>query len=164
MAANPNWARWIFASVADYLKAVAVAHDIPALVEGVDDRSDGFMRASDHVEIRITGPFTREISRAYHEVLLDANVLLSSRMDGAAKNRLTIQTMAGLFQEAMSRQIPIFKCGSEPGDDPDALVACLSPRWGRNDSVRVFHFGQINATARLRQSVVDARYCTYLDE
>ena len=85
-------------------------------------------------------------------------------MDGAAKNRLTIQTLAGLYQEAMSKQIAVYKFGSEPGDDPDVFVACLSPQSGRNDSVRVFHFGQINATARITQSVVDARYSTYLDE
>jgi len=53
--ANPNWARWVFASVASYLKRVAEEAHLPALVEGLDDRTTEFMEATDRCEIRITG-------------------------------------------------------------------------------------------------------------
>ena len=54
------------------------------------------------------------------------------------------------------------RLGNEPGDDR-GLVGCLLPRTGRNDAVRVFHFGQTDQTDRQKQVMIDARYVTYLD-
>lgn len=162
MPANPNWVRWIFASLAHYLKEVATDANLPAIVEGLDDRDDAFMHATDRVEIRINGPFTQEQSRGYHRVLVDANVLLSSRYDDS-KNGYALHKFLGLFHEAMDMVIPVFKFGLEPGDD-ESQIGCLSPRAGKNDSVRVIHFGQIEKTDRLKQSMVDARFIMYLNE
>ena len=149
MAANPHWARWIFHSVADYLKEVATDVDLPVLIEHFDERTTAFERATDRAEIRITGPFDQELSKGYHRIYVDANVLLTSRYDGAAKNAATILKYAGLFQEAMSEPIAVWNFGGEPGDyvedDPETQVflGCLIPRPGRNESVRVMNFGQI---------------------
>jgi len=74
MSANPNWARWVFASVATYLKQVAAESHLPALVEGLDDRTTEFMEATDRCEIRITGPFTKELSHNYFQVEVLVNV------------------------------------------------------------------------------------------
>ena len=158
MPANPNWPRWIFASLATYLKQVATDNQLAALVEGLDERSTQFMEASDRVEIRITGPFIRELSHSYWELKVDANVLLSSRFDGPdTKNRYTFAEIAGIFQAAMDAAIAVYRYGNQPGDD-ETLVGCLSPLTGRYDAVRVFHFGQINTTDGLRQSMIDAKY------
>lgn len=158
MAANRNWPRWIFASLATYLKQVATDNALPALVEGLDERSAQFMEATDRAEIRITGPFIRELSHNYWELQVDANVLLSSRFDGPdRKNRYTFAQLAGAFQAAMDSAIAVYKYGNQPGDD-DSLVGCLSPLSGRRDAVRVFHFGQVNPTDGLRQSMIDAKY------
>jgi len=158
MPANPNWARWVFASMATYLKQVAQDNNVPALIEGVDERASAFMDASDRIEIRITGPYTRELSHNYYELSLDVNVLITSRFDGPDKNRYTPQKIAGIFQEAMDGAIAVYRYGDQPGDDDHALVGCLSPRSGRRDAVRVLHFGQLNATDRIRQSLVDCGY------
>lgn len=168
MAADPNWARWIFASVADYLKEVADAHQIPTLVEGLDDRTDAYMQSTNRAEVRVNGPYTQEVSQGYFRVWVDVNVLLTSRMDGN-KNGYDIQRLAGIFQSAMHDQIPVFNYGNQPGDFvedlPDSLrhLGCLSPRAGPNDSVKVLHFGQIEKTDRIKQSAVDARYVMYLN-
>ena len=164
MPANPNWARWIFASVADYLKEVAVDADLPVIVEGLDDRDEAFNSATDRAEIRINGPFTQELSRGFYQISVDANVLLSSRLDGAKKNGYAIHKFLGLFHEAMDDVIPIFKHGLEDGDDSEVQIGCLTPRPGKNDAVRVLHFGQIDKTDRLKQSAVDARYIMELSE
>lgn len=170
MAANPNWARWIFASVADVLKEVATDASLPVLVDHLDERSDAFMKASDRVEIRITGPFSQQISHAYHRVQVDVNVLLTSRYDGPSKNAMSILKFAGLFHEAMDSPIPVFNYGNEPDDFDDdnpssqVFLGCLTPRPGRNEAVRVFNFGQNDKTDKLKQTVVDARYVIYLEE
>jgi hypothetical protein len=170
MAANPNWSRWIFHSVADYLKQVATEASLPVLIEHFDERTAQFEHASDRAEIRITGPFDQELSKGYHRIYVDVNVLLTSRYDGAKKNAATILKYAGLFHEAMSLPIPVWNFGGEPGDyvasDPDTQVhlGCLVPRPGNNNSIRVLHFGQLDKVDKIKQTAVDARYVLYLNE
>ncbi len=160
MPANPNWARWIFASIAKTLNAVADTNSIEAIVEGVDDETDTFTQATDRVEIRISGPFTKEMSGEYR-IQMDINVILTSRFDGQQKNRHAILTNAGLFHEAMDQAILIYKYGNTVGDD-DSYLGCLVPRSGENDTVRVIHFGKVDPTDKVKQSVVDARYEMFL--
>lgn len=158
MAADVNWPRWVFASLATYLKQVAQDSNTPAMVEGLDERSSEFMGATDRVEIRITGPDIRELSHNYWQLKVEANVLISSRFDGlGAKNRYSFTQIAGVFQMAMDAAIAVYRYGNRAGDD-ETLVGCLSPLSGRRDAVRVFHFGQINTTDGLRQSMIDAKY------
>jgi hypothetical protein len=157
MPANPNWARWVFASVATYLKEVAADAEIPVLIEGLDERTTEFMSATDRCEVRITGPFTREVSHEWFQIEVLVNVLFVSRYE-EQKNQYAIIQKTGVFQEAMDGPIAVRKYGAGPDDDEHALVGCLSPVQGRNDAIRVMHFGQITPTDRLKQSMVDARY------
>ena len=157
MPANPNWARWVFASVASYLKEVAADAEIPVLIEGLDERTTEFMEATDRCEVRITGPFTQEISHDYFRVEVIVNVLFVSRYE-EQKNQYAIMQKIGVFHEAMDGSIAVYKYGSLPGDDQHALVGCLSPIQGRHNAIRVLHFGQITPTDRLKQSMVDASY------
>jgi hypothetical protein len=157
MSANPNWARWVFASVATFLKQVAQQQQLPALVEGLDDRTTEVMEATDRCEIRITGPFTKELSHNYFQIEVVVNVLFLSRYE-EQKNQYAILQKIGVFHEAMDGAIAVYKYGKEPGDDEHALVGCLKPVQGRNDTIRVLHFGQVDPTDRLKQSMVDARY------
>lgn len=157
MAVNQNWARWIFASLAKYLKEVATEHEVPALVEGVDDRTDAVMDASSHVEIGITGPFSREASRGYYILRVGVRVLIQSRMDKPPANRYTPQQIAGYYHEALDAVIAVYRYGNGPDDD-QTLLGCLSPLNGKNDAVKVHHFGQMTPTDRLRQSMVDCWY------
>jgi hypothetical protein len=160
MSVNPNWARWIFASISYHLKTVATDNNIPAIVEGVDDVTDSFSEATDHAEIRISGPDTQQLSGEYR-LLVSVNVLLASRFDGKQKNRHALLTNVGLFHEAMDQAILIYKYGNTLADD-DSYLGCLTLRPGKNDSVRVIHFGQIDPTDKVKQSAVDARYEMFL--
>ena len=157
MSANPNWARWVFASVATFLKQVAQSQQLPVLVEGLDDRTTEFMEATDRCEVRITGPFTKELSHNYFQIEVVVNVLFLSRYE-EQKNQYAIMQKMGVFHEAMDGAIAVYKYGSGADDDEHVLVGCLSPVQGRSDAIRVMHFGQINPTDRLKQSMVDARY------
>ena len=157
MSANPNWARWVFASVATFLKQVAQSQQLPVLVEGLDDRTTEVMEATDRCEIRITGPFTRELSHDYFQIEVVVNVLFLSRYE-ESKNQYAIMQKIGVFHEAMDGSIAVYKYGSGADDDEHVLVGCLSPIQGRSDAIRVMHFGQVDPTDRLKQSMVDARY------
>ena len=161
MPVNPSWARWAFASVATFMKQLAVDANIPALVEGLDERTTEYMEAANRVEIRMSGPFTKELSKDYHELGVDINLLFTSRYE-INGNQYDIIKTVGRFHEALDGPIPMKRLGNEPGDDR-GLVGCLLPRTGRNDAVRVFHFGQTDQTDRQKQVMIDARYVTYLD-
>jgi hypothetical protein len=167
MPTDPNLARYIFASVATYLKATATDNDLPVVVEGLDERTEAFLESTDHVEIRVNGPFSQELAKDCFRLWVDANVLLTSRMD-ANKNGYTIQRLAGIFQAAMDASIPIWNYGDQPGDfdplDPATQkhLGCLSPRTQTSESIKVLHFGQVEKTDRVKQSIVDARYQMYL--
>jgi hypothetical protein len=164
MSANPNWARWLFASAASVLKNVAESNDLPVLIEHLDERTAAFIQSSDRAEIRITGPFSQEISKDYHRLLVDVNVLLTSRYDGAAKNQYAILKNAGLFHGALSMPIPVWNYGPEDGDynDSPVFIGCLLPKGAKGDLIKVFNFGQTNETDKIKQSVVDARFEMYL--
>ena len=64
----------------------------------------------------------------------------------------------------MDGALAIYRFGTGPDDDSDSLLGCLTPRPGKNDSIRVLHFGQIETNDRLKQGMVDARYVMYLSE
>jgi hypothetical protein len=172
MAANPNWARWMFSSVATELRTLAEDNNLACLVEHLDERTDAFMKAPDRVEIRITGPFDQALSKGYHRSILDVNVLLTSIYGGQKKNALDILKFAGLYQERMGEPFPVYNYGTEVGEfnDPDVMtrqqifLGCLLPIAGKNNSVKVFNFGQTDKVDKLKQSVVDVRLSIDLEE
>jgi len=77
------------------------------------------------------------------------------------ENAYDIVQWGGILQEAMLEPIPIYKYGSNPGDD-ESLIGCLTLRKSRGDSIRLIHFGQISREDRIRQAAVDGRYEMYL--
>lgn len=159
--ANVNWARWIHASVAKYLKGIADTNAIASLVEGIEDRTDEFMEAGDRVEIRMNGPFVQEVSKGCFRFWVDINVLAFSNTGEQAKNSYRLDEILGIFQAAMDSVIAVNRYGTGPDDD-DTLLGCLFPRSGRNDSIRIFHFGEIDKDTSLRQGMIDARYIMYI--
>ena len=172
MPTNPNWARWIHASIGYALTNVAkgMSPPLPVMVEGVDERSSAFMQASDRAEIRITGPFSQKLGPDDYLIYVDANVLITSRYDGYQKNALQHLLLGGIFQEAMDTPIVLWNYGNQAGDyvdgSPDTQVdlGCLTTRVDGNSSVKLFNFGQIDKTDKIKQVAVDARYFIYLPD
>jgi hypothetical protein len=111
----------------------------------------------------VNGPKTSELSLGYFRLYVDVNVLLFSNMGGDARNAYTLDINLGQFHQAMDALIPIYRYGTDPEDD-GSLLGCLSPRSGKNDSIQVFTFGQVDKDTRLREGMVDARYVMHLSE
>lgn len=162
MAANRALRKWIQASVAKYFKDVANAESpvIPCLIDGIETRSDAFMEAPNRVEVRVNGPYTKRFSGC-EMARVFINILVSSMMDGAEENVYKCDEILGVFHEAADADIPIFKYGSEVGDD-ESLYACLKLISGKNDYLRVVTFGQLQDNTRLRQGMVAGTYEVYV--
>jgi len=153
---DSNLSRWIFQSVAKHFKATANGISLPYFVEGIDERSDDTMRVS-HVELRVTGPESKEVSNGYYELKLGINFLFTKNMDEASADVFDLIQWTGVFANAMQEPIPIYKKGTGAEDD-GSLIGCLRVHRGRNEAVRIWHFGQLDKDTRVRQSEVDAVY------
>lgn len=153
---DKNLARWIFQSVASHFDSVANGISLPYFVEGIDERSNDVMR-EDHVELRVTGPTLKEVSKGYFNVDLVINFLFTKNMDIANADAFDLIQWTGVFAEPMLEPIPIYKKGDGVEDD-DTLVGCIQVKKGRHEAVRIYHFGQIDKDTRIRQSEVDALF------
>jgi hypothetical protein len=158
---QPDWARYIFASAADYFKEVAADNNLPVVVDHLDERTESFMRATDRAEVRITGPVIKHPSNGYYIAYVDVSILLTSRYDGKRKNAYEIVKNAGAFQSAMDLPIAVWNFGGEPGDydednvDSQVFLGCLNLRPGT--SVQVIHYGQTAPEEKSKMSEVNCR-------
>ena len=155
-----NLARWTMSSIAVYFKTVADNLSITYFVEGVDERESDTMRV-EHVELRVNGPYVRELSRNYWRVHIDVNILLIDYMTMSTENAYDINQWGGEFLAAMTGTIPIYRLGAGVIDD-DSLVGCLTQRTGISEPARLIHFGQISKEDRIRQAAVDGQFEMYL--
>lgn len=153
---DKNLARWIFQSVASHFKSVADGISLPYFVEGIDERADSTMRV-DHVELRVTGPTIKEVSKDYYNVDLVINFLFTKNMDIVSADAFDLIQWTGVFVNEMLEPIPIYKKGDGVEDD-GSFVECIRVKKGRNEAVRTYHFGQVDKDTRVRQSEVDAVY------
>lgn len=151
---DANWPRWVQASIADHFSVAADAISIPSLVEGIDERTTAFYESPERIEIRINGPFIVEQSKGYWNIQADVNILIFSHMGGKLPNAYSGTDIAGAMAQAANDPIPIYKYGTGVDDD-QSLIGCLTLRRGPKESVKVFHFGEIDRENRLRQFAVD---------
>ncbi len=161
MAMDENLARWVFSSIAVYFSNIATGLSVPFLVEGIDERETDIME-SDHAELRVNGPFIKELSHNYWQIFVDINILLTDHMAMTQEDAYEIIQRCGTFQQAMFIPIPVKKYGTGVDDD-GTQIGCLTLRKTKNDNVKIIHFGQISRVDRIRQSVIDGRYKMYLE-
>jgi hypothetical protein len=157
---DANLARWTMASIAVYFKDVADTISLTFFVEGVDEREPDTMR-QEHAELRVSGPYVRELSHDYWRVHIDINIMLTDYMKMSTEDAYDINRWGGVFLTAMTDPIPIFRFGTGPDDD-GSLVGCLTQRKGFSEPARLIHFGQVSREDRIRQAVVDGRFEMYL--
>ncbi|KPK52074.1 MAG: hypothetical protein AMS22_09865 [Thiotrichales bacterium SG8_50] len=157
---NENLARWTAASINVYFKTVADTIGLTYFVEGVDERDSGTMLA-EHAELRLSGPFIREVSNGYWRIHVDVNVMLTDQMKMSTEGAYDIHDWGGAFLAAMLEPIPVYRLGAGVEDD-DSLIGCLTQRKGFSEPVRLIHFGQVSREDRIRQAVVDGRFEMYL--
>ena len=141
--------RWIISSMSEVIKSASDGIPLPLLVEGIDENS---CYNKNHAEFRFTGPFATTSAPGRYHIKVVGNILLTSYMDldGSAYD---LFTWAGTFQRVMLDPIPVYKYG-----DGGALLGCLDVVRSALGDVKIYHFGQVSKTDRVRQSEVDALY------
>src|SRR5438067_2527026 len=118
MGYNPNWDRWIFASVTKHFNDAAAVATIPMYVEG-DSRITA--EKLDYYEFRMNGPIVKGLSGNEWRLDLELNILVVSKdLTDFHKCR----KMTGIMAAAFITGIPLFKYGSNIGDD-QSQFGCL---------------------------------------
>lgn len=158
MGMNPNWARWVFASVSTYFDANR--QGLALYIEGTDKL--GRRTDKDYLEFSLNGPYITELSAGFWELLFDVNVLVCSLKDAQDTHR--IFNNVGIVTTMFAMQIPIYKLGrNSPDPDDQSLIDCaLLETEGRNGGVLINHFGQFDPTLPVVQSTVEGSYKLFI--
>jgi len=155
-AANPNWARWVFASVSKHFDDRRSG--IHMFIEG---QHRDTRELKDYFELRVDGPTLLEVSKGCWKLRVEVNILATATFDEA--NYHTIHTLAGIAQAAFTT-IEVYKYGINIQDD-QTFLGCLILRQNRStrDFLELNHFGRIDVSIPLMQATVEGHYTMTLN-
>jgi len=154
---DPNWGRWIFASVSNYFNTISGAASIPFFVEGADKADTEEL---EYFEFRINGPEFKEISRNFWNIRVEINVFCEAKRQ--KENFHRIHALTGVAASMFANSIECFKFGTGAGDDSTSFI-CLQLESKGGEDVRVHHFGQLEPDLLAMQATVDGCYEGFLD-
>ena len=148
--------RWVFASVSKHVNDF-VASALPTTPLFIEGQHRDTSKKPDFLELRMDGPYYTELSRDYHDVYIEINILVQSGQND--RNYHRIYDSVGISVKSLEGPISVFRFGSGVNDD-NSFVGCLlleQTLKGR-ERIQVNHFGQIEPKASLFQSTVEAHY------
>lgn len=157
MNINPNWQRWITASVNKHFNTAK--GDYTLYIEG-DERvtSDEGVFA----ELRSDGPFFKRPCKGLVYMDVEINVLIQAVMDPT--DLYVGPKIAGYFAAIFTNIIRVYKYGNG-NDDDDTLLGCLRQRDDRNhNSLDIGNFGIIRQDTRITQMTIEGHYRLELQE
>lgn len=138
-----NWNRWIFASISKHFDEQR--QGIPIFVD------QGMSEDKQYFEIRVDGPFWKQISKSSFQGVIEINVLCVVKKE--VDDFHAIYRLTGIISAAMMmNQINVYKYG-DPGDN--SFLGCLIRM---NDPIDVKNYGQIEPDVPILQSTVETTY------
>jgi hypothetical protein len=147
---SPDWARWVYASIVKYYKAVSQEIGVPLYVEGNDQFTSTLQ---EYFELRISGPNVKAQSKGDYLLHVDINLLVS--VSKSIPNSFRVHEIGGLLQSKVV-DIPVYMIGSDEDDDGETLVFCLKLR--QEYPIKWVYLGRTESATGVLQGVVDSRY------
>ncbi len=150
MGINPNWNRWLFASVTTYFQ------DAISPLKFVAE-SQNEVVTGDQVNLRMTGPqWLQCTANQYYAEIVISN-LIRCMID--SKDFHKIFRMVGIVEAACIVCIPVKKYGNTIGvDDATVVIGQLILQRNGDRDVETAHYGQISAELPAFESTVEAKY------
>jgi hypothetical protein len=149
---DPNWARWVFASVSKFFEEHR-GHT-KMFVEGTDMK--GRREDEDYFEFRFNGPIIDEVSKEWYFLFFDVNILVCSLQD--QKNFHRLHNSVGRASTMFDKVIPIYKYGDGPDDDGSLIDCAYLITEGGNGGIYINHHGKFDPTLNVLQSTVEGSY------
>lgn len=157
MAQDPNWARWIKASIYSWFEAHRQA-TAPNNVLYFESNDRETSTVSDWAELRFMGPWLQELSRNYWMFDITVNLFIASAID--PKDLYKIDRLKGIYLPMFADTIGVFRLGTGTFDD-STLMECLILQSSGNNMIQVINLGIVNSTdhvTRLEQCAIQAKY------
>jgi len=153
---NPNWGRWIFASMSGEFKG-QFESNFGVFIEGTHR---GLPANTELLEFRMDGPTQKQPSRGYFILGVEVNILVRSFMDDRDFHK--IRRSCGEVATWLMQNHCIYRYGDGPDDD-DSLLGTLQ---FKNRTFRevspINHFGQIDPAYQLEEATVEAVFELHL--
>ena len=147
--------KWIFASVAKHFDDRK--QTVPLFVEGMLRQTN---QVTNWAEFRLDGPYFTELSKNYHRVEIEVNVLIESAAN--TTDAYIYLKNVGIFAKAFTKVIHVFRLGDAPEDD-GTLVGCLYLKQEYREKLVISHFGESKPDQKQRQSQIEGHYEMFLD-
>jgi len=149
--ANPNWARWIFASVSKHFDDRKGDYEL--FIEG---QYRNVNPPKDFFELRMDGPYITEQNKGYFQVYVEINVLVQSHMDDTNYHRIHETTG---YVSSIYTGIKLYKFGNGPLDTQEEF-GCLRllQNTQKRNRIEINQFGQIDPKVRLMQASIEGHY------
>lgn len=157
MAQDPNWPRWIRASISKHFVDGKGTNNY-LFLEGQD--RDTSLKA-DWAELRQMGPWMQEVSKDYWLFDMRINLFIACGIDQTDLYKM--QRLQGIYAPLFVNTIPVLRLGTGPDDD-QTLMECLQLSPLRHEQIQILNFGQVNTTdhvTRMEQSAIQAKYRMY---
>ena len=151
VGANPNWSRWIFASISKHFDDCK--GDLDLYIEG---QYRDLKPAKDFIELRVDGPFITELTKGEYKLRFEVNVMVQSRMDDINYHRIytDVGKVSSIF---LPMQVYKYGTGSEDTGESFGCLKLLQSTRTR-ERIQVNHFGQIEPEVPLVQASVEGHY------
>jgi hypothetical protein len=144
---------WVFASACKHF--IDTIDDIPVYVEGQERNTTDL---SDWCELRIDGPWIRDVSNSVIVVTAEINVLIGTAIDST-----------NLYKESVNHTkiVPaftdfcVYKYGpSDNAENDGSLIGTLilQPIREMSERLEIARFGQIDPAVRLLQSTIEGHF------
>lgn len=151
MAMNPNWPRWIFASLSKHFYDRRGGYAF--YIEG---QERDVPAPPQLIELRVDGPYATELTMNHWRLYTEVSVLVQCTKDMADYH--LIHRITGLVAAAFT-DLPVYKYGD--GDDDDQTqFGCMQliQDIGRRERIQINNFGQISQDVPLLQSSIEGHY------
>lgn len=157
MPANPNWERWIFASISKHFDDRR--QGVELFIEGQKQKVPS---PPDLFELRVDGPDFTQVSALDWEIHIEVGVLVNATNDQKDYHR--IHKLCGIITEAFT-DIPVYRYG-DGVDDDDSFLGCLllQQDLGSRKSIQVTPFGKTDVAVPIMQSSVEAKFAMTLTQ
>jgi hypothetical protein len=156
---NPNWGRWVVASVTDEFMDDFASSDYKLLADGqiLIESTD----EKGQLELRIDGPVNRQPSSGFYileDIVINCHVQVYNGNGLYEKNRI-----AGLLEVWLGRDHCIYRYGDGVDDDDTYFGSLVLQTRGRLDGVKTHYFGK-EENDNFEQLSVEANYNIYLSQ
>lgn len=156
---NPNWDRWIYATMGFDFTQQFGPPNFEVFIEGTHR---GLPSNEELLEFRMNGPQRRQPSLGYFILTVQINILVRSYTDD--KDFHKIRRNVGTVVNWLANNHCIFRYGDGVDDDQSLLGELHLKNRAKSDPVQVNHFGKIDIKTRIEEATIEAEFEIHLNE